>query len=181
MEREKMIETILRYMCPFFSDGICRGEIRCHDDCIKRSFAKDAVNELIPDGAVVLTKEELEKMDNRKNYGDVVDTLFFRIRVLKREHENRLEQIRKDTAREIFNKVIEYLENQQKRYDEEYQKWFSPVTKDKIDKWEIESIREFEMEQYGHSIKANGCRLITDKAIENIRKIAKEYGVEVEE
>ena len=101
MEREKMIETILHYMCPFFSDGICRGEIRCHSDCIKRSFAEDAVNELIPDGAVVLTREELETTD--KIPQKIKEFYKWFIEIEK-------EQTSKETAREIFKRLcnVEY-------------------------------------------------------------------------
>lgn len=96
MEREKMIETILHYMCPFFSDGMCRGEILCNDNCVKRSFAKDAVNELIPDGAVVLTREEC---DNKV----ILDEDHFQ-RVLDNEREN----ARKETAREIYRELMRH-------------------------------------------------------------------------
>lgn len=151
MEREKMIEEIAKKVC--IACGKCK-ELKA--DCyLARNIASVMIDDgyrKVPDGAVVLTKEELEKMDNRKNYGDVVDTLFFRIRVLKREHENRLEQIRKDTAREI-------LQEFDKRLTEKF----------------LKSADEQEMTQTARILR-NVCPV----KVHRVRKeLAEKYGVEV--
>lgn len=59
MDRDKMIEKIARIICENgIMDCLCPYPQRVA--CTPYNKARDILNEIIPDGAVVLTKEELE-------------------------------------------------------------------------------------------------------------------------
>ena len=166
MEREKMIETILRYMCPFFSDGMCMGKILCNDDCIKRSFAKDAINELIPDGAKVLTKEELVKTMESGYVYDTTSGDKINLIEMAREIE------REETAMEILSELREFVENRKHRFDLEC----NAAEK---------TAKSYNEDEYGREVftrilrKKDAAWCECDVIESKIDNIAKDYNVEV--
>ena len=112
MEKEKMIDKILSYMCPYFSDGICgRDNIVCDNDnlCVKRSFAKGAAEELLPDGAVVLTREEYERLKNNDQYKSVYGRI---VSANIKEFTEELAKARKETAREILKTLWDWKDRE---------------------------------------------------------------------
>jgi hypothetical protein len=91
MEKDKMVEKVCEKMCAVYydDDGTCSLDgVLCRDDkqCVRRQNAKDLIDELFPEGAVVLTKEEIK---SGITYYDVVKDI-----------------IRKETAKEILDDIF---------------------------------------------------------------------------
>ena len=95
---EKMIEEMAKcYKCkPYLYEGDVRNcqYLRVGKMCDRYKIAKDLYNEgyrKIPEGAVVLTREEQERIEQR-------------VSALEKRAEG-LKQVRKETAREVLDKV----------------------------------------------------------------------------
>lgn len=92
MEREKMIKEIAKKVC--IACGKCKG---LKGDCyLARNIASVMIDDgyrKIPDGAVVLTKEEYDNMRN------LTDCAVCEIKGI--------EKVRKETAREILGEFLE--------------------------------------------------------------------------
>ena len=193
MERDKMVETILNYMCPFFSDGICRGEIRCHDDCIKKSFAKDAVNELIPEGAVVLTREEYEQLDKYTKDVEVYEMQMKNGKIDMRVGSDNaklfistlVNLFRQNGAKNFFTITVECTDNGEKyslTVKKENGKSLAEATNDNVEQARKETVKEIFRRlcnvEYSIYDDAHGY---AGALVREFEKIFNEYGVEVEE
>lgn len=102
-EQEKRIEEMAKRHCGSGSsvhciidcDGICY--------CIAYKFAKDAIDAgycKIKDDEIVISKEEYAELCELRNQ----DISLF---VLTQAHKIELSKLRKETAKEIFNRVLE--------------------------------------------------------------------------
>lgn len=159
MEKDKMIEEVAKALEEIAECGWI-------DDIKVEELAQKLVAlkiYKIPDGAVVLTKEELEKL---KCAIDISRWAF---------EKERLEQARKETVREFAQELIKLFEEQKKRYD----MCIDQRQKDLIKLSENEQeLREYTIRCEG---KENGQWVMADKAIGHINKLLKEkYGIEVE-
>lgn len=101
MDREKLIEEILSRFCgDHGKDNTCRLFVygkKCKDiDCAYRRKAVDIVDKYIPEGTVVLTREELETTD--KIPQKIKDFYKWFIEIER-------EQASKEKAREILTKA----------------------------------------------------------------------------
>lgn len=102
MEREKMIEEILYKFCE--RHGI---EDKCYDSgkkcadmsCAIRLIATKIVNKYIPEGSVVLTKEEYEELKNLDVSYDALEDQYLNLK-------KKAGEIRKETAKEILSEVF---------------------------------------------------------------------------
>ena len=194
MDREQMVETILHYMCPFFSAGMCRGEILCNDDCIKRSFAKDAVNELIPDGAVVLTKEEYERLDKHIKAVNVYEMQMKNGEIdmtvgsdnAKLFISTLVNLFRQNGAKNFFSTTVECVDNGEKyslTVKKENGKSLAEATNDKIEQARKETAMELLSDIIDRKERfVDTWESVTEiVTIKEIKSVAEKYGVEVEE
>lgn len=101
MDREEMIEKIARIICEHQTIDDCSCPDPQRVACTAYNKAKDILTSIIPDGAVVLTREEMETTDKipQKIKG------FYKWFI-----EIEKEQSRKETVREIFKRIcnVEY-------------------------------------------------------------------------
>lgn len=99
MEREQIIEEIATCFCGYYGDKTdeCYSYLRrplCKEtDCIYKRKVADIVNKHIPEGAVVLTREEQIRQAEKRSeaVGEIV--------------RDAKEQARKETAREILQEI----------------------------------------------------------------------------
>lgn len=102
MEREKMIEEIARKVC--IACGKCK-ELKA--DCyLARNIASVMIDDgyrKIPEGDVVLTKEEYERLASYISEERARE-------IFHEETEKLKEKIRKDTATEIFNELFDNMQ-----------------------------------------------------------------------
>lgn len=97
IDREKEIEKIARVICDNGAvDCFCPEEERAA--CAAYNKARDILNELIPEGAVVLTREELDKLH-------IFDDEMFE-RILDNEREMGRKEMAKETYKRLCN--VEY-------------------------------------------------------------------------
>ena len=89
MDREEMIEKVARIICEHKTLDDCSCPDPQRVACTAYNKARDILTSIIPDGAVVLTREELKK-----------EVTFYE--VIK-------EQARKETARDFAHKYLEWL------------------------------------------------------------------------
>lgn len=104
MEKDKMVEKVCEKMCAVYYDdgGTCSLDgFLCHDDnhCARRQNAKELIDELFPEGSVVLTKEELVKTLESGYVYDTTKGNKINLIEMAREIE------RKETKREVLKKL----------------------------------------------------------------------------
>ena len=106
MEREKMIEEIARIICE--NEKPCYACLKCtiYDGkicCKYLRIAEKIVNLLIHEGAVVLTREEYERLASYISEERARE-------IFHEETEKLKEKIRKETAKEIYKRLcnVEY-------------------------------------------------------------------------
>ena len=114
MDREKMIEELLSRFCEDHGkeDRCMQSGKKCADmSCAYRMKAVNVINKHIPDGAVVLTREEYDRFEET-----IKDTLCKKEEYIKGliELGKERQDIRKETAREIWLKGKELY----KKYDD---------------------------------------------------------------
>lgn len=110
MEREKIIEKIARIICENGTvDCFCPEPQRVA--CTSYNKARDILNELIHDGAVVLTREEYTELKQRpeKVHDEMDERMKEELAIEKRMGEKKAEQARTETAREILHTLWGWL------------------------------------------------------------------------
>lgn len=184
-EQEKQIEEMAKIICCMPKVVDCKKCIE--QDGFHKCSAIRAGRELsgagyrkIPDGAVVMTKYEYERLKNKSMLiADIglCDELKKKIdeemERFEKSVEIEVDKIRKETAMEILLYLLDGLKKQRARYSQEYDKWDAAQKDCDREDWKSDYTEKRE--------KANGYYLMADRAIGYIKKLAKEYGIEVDE
>lgn len=171
MEREKMIEEILYKFCE--RHGI---EDKCYDSgkkcadmsCAIRLIATKIVNKYIPEGSVVLTKEELVKTMESGYVYDTTSGDKINIIEIAREIES------KETAKEILSELREFVKNRKHRFDLECNA-------------AEETAKSYNKDEYGKEVftkilhKKDAAWCECDVIESKIDNLVKKYGIEVDE
>ena len=123
MEREKMIEEIIKTIINIHLECVLNRKEPKYSRCaickykdgnwcfLEKKIAEAVYDLIIPDGAVVLTKEEYEQIKKDLSDFDVIARQASDIKSMGATREfieqskKELEQTRKETAREIFEKL----------------------------------------------------------------------------
>ena len=106
------IQEMARTCCVSYSVGECYSGNKCYDNCALYLKAKElykAGYRKVPEGAVVLSKEEYERLKQEETYR----LLYGRSWTAKRKDD--YEEARKETAKEILGKLLSVVQDKRNK------------------------------------------------------------------